>query len=84
MEPLVDSHNFLDGIFLMNKFHYGFHTNSEVKSRMDHKDKTFINIDKKVRDNYPFIGTIGTYLHIAPEEKSHTEAEIKVMKEKEQ
>ncbi|NLY46354.1 MAG: hypothetical protein GX053_10285 [Tissierella sp.] len=51
---------------------------------MDEKNNKFTKIDKLVQKNYSFVGAIGTYLNIEPGDISHTEAEINIMKKKEE
>lgn len=50
---------------------------------MKKKNDDIVKTDKIMKEDYPFIGTIGTYLNFKSKEKSNVELEIEVMKEKE-
>ena len=51
---------------------------------MKKKNKDIEKTDKIIKEDYPFIGSIGTYFNFDLKEKSNVELEIEAMKKKEQ
>lgn len=51
---------------------------------MKKKDNNITKVDEIMKKDYPFVGTIGTYLNFDLKEKSNVELEIEAMKKEEQ